>query len=205
MKKIVVATNNRNKLEEFRDIMSRTGVELVSMSEAGVHVEPEENGSSLTANAEIKARAVWELCRQPVLADDTGLFIDALDGRPGIYSARYAGPDGNNGGNIDKVLAELDGVPAEKRTARFITVLCLIDENGVSHYFHGSCEGWITFQREGEGFGYEPVFCVRNGFTLAMMGRAAKDRRSHRARSAHKLAFFLRGVYKLRKNGSEER
>ena len=199
MRRIVVATNNENKLQEFRDILRMPGVELISMSEAGVHAEPEENGKTFSANAEIKARAVWDLCHQPVLADDTGLFIDALDGRPGIYSARYAGPDGNKGGNIDKVLSELGETPKKERTARFLTVLCFIDEEGESHFFHGSCEGWITFQREGEGFGYEPIFCVRNGFTLAQMGRAAKDRRSHRARATHKLSFYLRGVYKIKR------
>ena len=197
-RRIVVATNNANKLAEFRDILRRAEVELVSMKEAGVHAEPEENGATLTANAYIKAKAVWDLCHQAVMADDTGLFIDALDGRPGIYSARYAGPDGNNGGNIDRVLSELGDTPREERTARFVTVVCLIDEEGKARYFHGSCEGWITFERQGEGFGYEPVFCMRNGFTLAQMGREAKDRRSHRARAAHKLGFWLRGVRKYR-------
>ncbi len=198
MKKIIIATNNSNKMAEFRDILKSAGFEAVSMKEAGVHAEPEENGSTMTANAEIKARAVWDLCHTPVLGDDTGLFIDALDGRPGVYSARYAGPDGNKGGNIDKVLGELGDLPKEKRSARFLTVICLIDEHGVSHYFHGCCEGWITFQREGEGFGYEPIFCIRNGFTLAQMGMAAKDRRSHRARASHKLVFYLRGVKKIK-------
>lgn len=198
MRKIIVATNNRNKLAEFRDILSTVDVELVSLAEAGINADPDENGTTLTANAEIKARAVYDQCHMPVMADDTGLFIDALDGRPGIYSARYAGPDGNNGGNIDKVLAELGSTPRKKRTARFITVICLIDENGVSHYFHGCCEGWIAFERQGIGFGYEPIFCMNNGFSLADMGQKAKDRRSHRARATHKLAFYLRETRKYK-------
>ena len=198
-RRIVVATNNRNKLAEFRDILKNKDVELLSMAEAGVRADPDENGKTLTQNAYIKAKAVYDLCGCAVLADDTGLFIDALDGRPGIYSARYAGPDGNNGSNIDKVLGELGDLPAEQRTARFITVICLLDEQGEAHYFHGRCEGWITFERLGEGFGYEPVFCIHNGFTLAQMGRAAKDRRSHRARAGHKLGFYLDGVTRYKR------
>ena len=201
MKKIselVIATNNENKMEEFRDIFSGTGIKVYSLRDKGIHVDPDENGTTLNENARIKARAVWDVCHCPVVGDDTGLFVDALNGEPGVHSARYAGPDGNNGGNIDKLLEKLQGVPREDRTARFAVSLCYIDEDGNEMFVHGRCEGWIAFERQGVGFGYEPVFCLNNGFSFADIGKQLKDRRSHRARAAHVLAFYLRGITKIR-------
>jgi len=200
---IIVATNNANKLEEFRDIFRSSGIKIYSMAEKGIHVDPDENGTTLNENARIKARAVWELCHKPVIGDDTGLFVDALGGEPGVYSARYAGPDGNSGGNIDKLLSKLEGVPREDRTARFAVSLCYIAEDGSEIMVHGRCEGWIAFERQGEGFGYEPVFCLNNGFSFADIGKELKDRRSHRARAAHILALYLRGIKRIRLNGQQ--
>ena len=199
MKTVIVATNNENKLAEFRDILKTGEIHVISMKEAGVAVDPEENGNTIEENARIKARAVWDICHLPVLADDTGLFVDALDGEPGVHAARYAGDPQNSDRNIDKLLGKLEGIPRDKRTARFITAICYLDENGTERIVHGVCEGWIGFEREGVGFGYEPVFCVNNGFTLAQMGRTAKDRRSHRARAAHKLGFYLKDIHRIRR------
>ena len=200
MKQIIVATNNKNKLAEFQDIFRSNQIHVISMKEAGIETDPEENGLTIEENARIKARAVWELCHKPVLADDTGLFVDALNGEPGVHAARYAGDPQDSERNIDKLLTKLGDLPKEKRTARFITAICYIDEMGSEHFVHGVCEGWIAFERMGVGFGYEPVFCINNGFTLAEIGRAAKDRRSHRARAAHKLAFYLRDIKKIRRS-----
>ena len=200
MKEIIVATNNKNKLAEFRDIFRSGRLSVISMSEAGVAADPEENGSTIEENARIKARAVWDQCHRPVLADDTGLFVDALDGEPGVHAARYAGDPQDSDRNIDKLLEKLGDLPKEQRTARFITAICYIDEDGNERIVHGICEGWIAFERMGEGFGYEPVFCINNGFTLAQIGQAAKDRRSHRARAAHKLSFYLRDIKKIRRS-----
>ena len=196
---IIVATNNKNKLEEFRDIFRSSGINIVSMAERGIHVEPDENGSTLTENARIKAKAVWDLCHKSVIGDDTGLFVDAIDGEPGVHSARYAGLDGNNGSNIDKLLDKLKGVPKEERTARFSVCLYYIDEEGNELPVYGRCEGWIAFERLGEGFGYEPVFCLNNGFSFAEIGKVIKDRRSHRARAAHILSFYLRNIKKIKR------
>ena len=170
------------------------------MKEAGVSVDPDENGRTIEDNARIKARAVWDLCHKPVLADDTGLFVDSLNGEPGVHAARYAGDPQDSNRNIDKLLNKLGDMPKKDRTARFITAICYIDETGNERIVHGVCEGWITFERMGEGFGYEPVFCINNGFTLAQIGREAKDRRSHRARAAHILSFYLRNVTKIRRS-----
>lgn len=200
MKQIIVATNNKNKLAEFQDIFKTNQIHVISMKDAGIEADPEENGQTIEENARIKAKAVWDLCHKPVLADDTGLFVDALNGEPGVHAARYAGDPQDSDRNIDKLLTKLGDLPKEERTARFITAICYIDEKGKEHFVHGVCEGWIAFERMGEGFGYEPVFCINNGFTLAEIGRAAKDRRSHRARAAHKLAFYLRDIKKIRRS-----
>lgn len=200
MKQIIVATNNRNKLEEFRDIFRSNQINVISLKDAGISVDPDENGKTIEENARIKAKAVWEICHSPVLADDTGLFVDALDGEPGVHAARYAGDPQDSERNIDKLLNKLGDLPREKRSARFITAICFIDENGGEKIVHGVCEGWIAFERLGTGFGYEPVFCINNGFTLAQIGREAKDRRSHRARAAHKLGFYLRNIRKIRRS-----
>ncbi len=199
MKTVIVATNNLNKLAEFRDILKSGEIHVISMKEAGVFADPEENGATIEENARIKARAVWELCHQPVLADDTGLFVDALDGEPGVHAARYAGDPQDSERNIDKLLNKLGDRPREERSARFITAICYLDSDGSEKMVHGVCEGWIGFERQGKGFGYEPVFCINNGFTLAQIGREAKDRRSHRARAAHKLGFYLRDIKKIRR------
>ena len=111
MKTVIVATNNLNKLAEFRDILKSGEIHVISMKEAGVFADPEENGATIEENARIKARAVWELCHQPVLADDTGLFVDALDGEPGVHAARYAGDPQDSERNIDKLLDKLGDRP----------------------------------------------------------------------------------------------
>lgn len=196
--KLIAATNNPNKLNEFRDIFRPAGIGIISMSEAGVSSEPAETGKTLEENARIKARALWNQCRKPVIADDTGLFVDALNGEPGLKSARFSGRDHDDDANIDLLLERMKNVPEEERTARFITALCYIDADGNERIVHGCCEGWVTFERMGRGFGYEPVFCLNNGFSLAMMGQEKKDLRSHRARACHKLVYHLRNIKKIR-------
>ena len=112
MKTVIVATNNENKLAEFRDILKTGEIRVISMKEAGVAVDPEENGNTIEENARIKARAVWDICHLPVLADDTGLFVDALDGEPGVHAARYAGDPQNSDRNIDKLgFRGINGLP----------------------------------------------------------------------------------------------
>ena len=198
-RQIIVSTNNEHKLAEFQDILKNTGVRLVSLKSLGLDVDPEENGATIEANAYIKAKAVWDVTHQPVFADDTGLFVDALNGEPGVHTARYAGEPQDSDKNIDLLLSKLGNLPKEERNARFATAICYVDEEGNPTFYHGVCEGWIAFERQGTGFGYEPVFCIHNGFTLAQIGMEAKDRRSHRARATHKLAFGLRNIKKIRK------
>lgn len=196
--KLVMATNNENKLKEVREILSPLGIEVISQREAGAECEPDENGTTFAENAEIKARAVWETVNVPVIADDSGLCVDALDGRPGVFSARYA-PKGEE---CEKLLEEMSGVPDSERTAFFECCIVLIDSGGVRS-FSGSCYGKIGYQKKGaNGFGYDPVFvpCEEGSSgmcfgdrTLAEMSSEEKNRISHRGRALKKFYKYLSG------------
>ena len=187
---VVMATNNENKLREAREILSPLGIEVLSQTEAGVHVDPEENGETFAENALIKARAVFELVKKPVIADDSGLCVDALDGRPGVYSARYAPKDQL----CSKLLGELRDVPEEKRGAYFCCTIAYIDENG-SGTVAGKCEGMIGYEERGtNGFGYDPVFFYGDK-TLAEMTAEEKNAISHRGAAMRQLCEVFRERY----------
>lgn len=173
--KVVMATNNRNKLREAREILAPLGIEVLSQQEAGADVEPEENGETFAENAMIKAKAVYEIVRCPVFADDSGLCVDALNGAPGVHSARYA-PAGEE---CRKLLEEMQDVPDAERRAYFQCTIAYIDENG-SGTMSASCVGKIGYEEQGtNGFGYDPVF-LYNGRTLAEMSSEEKNEISHR-------------------------
>jgi XTP/dITP diphosphohydrolase len=189
MKKLVFATNNPHKLEEIRNIL-KNDFEILGLKDIGCLVDIPEDGMTLEDNALIKARYVHCEFGFDCFADDTGLEIEALDGRPGVHSARYAGEDCNADNNIRKVLSELEG--KENKKARFRTVICLI-ENGEECYFEGAVDGTIISEkRGGGGFGYDPVF-VPAGFqsTFAEMPLAEKNEISHRGRATQKLISWL--------------
>ena len=187
---VVMATNNENKLREAREILSPLGIEVLSQTEAGVHVDPEENGSTFAENALIKARAVFDIVKKPVIADDSGLCVDALDGRPGVYSARYAPKDQL----CSKLLRELRDVPEEERGAYFCCTIAYIDENG-SGTVAGKCEGMIGYEERGtNGFGYDPVF-VYGDKTLAEMTAEEKNAISHRGAAMRQLCEVFRERY----------
>ncbi len=194
MNKIVMATNNANKLREVREILSPLGIEVVSQKEAGVECEPEESGSTFRENSEIKAVTVYNAYAEKkhkniaVIADDSGLCVDALDGRPGVYSARYA-PKGQE---CARLLDEMRDVPEEQRTARFVCNITYIDVYGEDFHFEGVCEGKIGYdERGGNGFGYDPVF-MYGGRTLAEMTSEEKNSISHRAKALDGLYRFLK-------------
>lgn len=190
IKKLVMATNNANKLREVREILTPLRIEVISQKDAGADVEADENGSTFEENAVIKAQAVYDIVNLPVIADDSGLCVDALDGRPGIYSARYA-PKGQECG---KLLEELKDVPEEKRTARFECAIALLDNDGI-FTFSGRCEGSIGFEERGtNGFGYDPVFMYGDR-TLAEMSSEEKNKISHRAAALNGLYNFLKERY----------
>ena len=190
---IVLGTTNQGKLEELRDLLGELPVRLRSLSEFAAVDEPQENGSSFAENARIKALAYSSYFRVWALADDSGLSIDALEGRPGIYSARYAGcgdPERSvrDRANNEKVLGEMEGIPEENRTARFHCALCLAAPEGVLLEVTGQMEGVIAREAQGErGFGYDPiVYLPDQDCTVAQLPREEKNRRSHRAEALEK-------------------
>lgn len=191
MNRIVIASNNAGKLREIRDILQPLGFTVVSQREVGVSIEVEENGETFAENAALKARAVYEALHCPVIADDSGLLVDALDGAPGVHSHRFAGEGATDDDRNAKLLELLDGVPAEKRTARFECVLCYVDAAGETHFFSGTCEGRIGTAPAGEnGFGYDPLFCVGDR-TMAQMTEEEKNQVSHRANALAELARYF--------------
>lgn len=189
MKKFVFATNNAHKLEEVKAIVGAK-IEILSLKDIGCQADIPETADTLEGNALLKARFIYETYHLDCFADDTGLEVEALNGAPGVYSARYAGDAHNSEANMRKLLQELEGV--ENRHARFRTAFALI-LNGKEHLFEGIVNGHITPVRHGtSGFGYDPVF-VPDGYTqtFAEMGDALKNKISHRAIGAQKLCRFL--------------
>ncbi|MCF8235027.1 MAG: non-canonical purine NTP diphosphatase [Bacteroidales bacterium] len=188
--KIVFATNNQHKLKEVKNLAGH-GFEIAGLNDIGCAEDIAETGETLEENALIKASFIKERFDLDCFADDTGLEIEALDGKPGVYSARYAGPENDFRKNIAKVLNELRA--EENRKARFRTVIALRIEDE-THYFEGIVEGRIIDEMRGQaGFGYDPVF-LPNGFdqTFAEMNLEQKNRISHRARATAKLIEFLK-------------
>ena len=200
--KIVFATNNQHKLQEIRDILG-SDYEVVSLKEIGCDVDIPETGSTLEENALQKAQYVYDHYHISCFADDTGLEVEALNGAPGVHSARYAeGTDHDSEANMAKLLRELDG--KENRKARFRTVICYIEKKDVCpcgctsikkiHQFEGIVNGRIATEKHGtEGFGYDPVF-VPEGYakSFAELGEEVKNGISHRARAVSKLAEYLK-------------
>ena len=190
MKKLVFASNNAHKLAEIRSILTGR-VEVVSLSDIDCHDDIPETADTLEGNALIKARHIWEHYGLYCFADDTGLEVEALDGAPGVYSARFAGEKATFEDNISLLLERLKGVPAPRRAA-FRTVIALIDEYG-THLFEGSVAGEITEERlGGQGFGYDPVFLPEDQTkTFAQLTESEKNSMSHRGRAIQKLASYL--------------
>ena len=188
--KIVFATNNKHKLEEIKDILGKD-FEIVSLAEIGCHEDIPETGLTLEENARQKSTYIVEHYNYDCFADDTGLEVDALNGEPGVHSARYAeGTDHDSEANMRKLLSKMSNV--KDRTARFRTIISLII-NGVEHQFEGRVEGRIATEKHGkEGFGYDPVF-IPEGYdkSFAELGEEVKNQISHRARAVKKLAEYL--------------
>lgn len=196
--KLVLATHNKHKRDELASVLSKelSGlVEVLTLDDLPVTVgDIEETGSTLEENALIKARTVHEIAQLPTVADDTGLEVTSLNGEPGVYSARYSGPDATYASNIDKLLSELRS--HDDRSARFRTVIAFIDARGEEHLFDGVVHGVITPDRRGAaGFGYDPVFQPLedpHGRTFAEMSADEKNAISHRGRALRALAEHLR-------------
>ena len=183
--KIVFATGNKDKIREIREIMADFDIPILSMEEAGIVSDPEENGSTFEENALIKARAVWKECGGIVLSDDSGLEIDALNKEPGILSARYLGHDTSYHEKNNDLIKRLEGVPDEKRTARFVCAVAAVFPDGREETVRGVMEGRIGYEERGEnGFGYDPIFILpKYGVTTAELSPEIKNEESHRGKA----------------------
>lgn len=192
--KFVIASNNSHKIKEFKRILSTLYIEVISAKEAGLDFsDVEETGATFAENAKIKAMYAFENCGLPCIADDSGLCVDALDGRPGIYSARYGGENSTDNDKIDLLLSELKDVKKENRTAHFnCSICCVIDKNNIIAV-EGKCEGFIGFEKKGSnGFGYDPVFYLENGKAFAELEASDKDSYSHRGNALRKFYTLLK-------------
>lgn len=183
--KLVLATNNKNKLREIREMLADTQIEVLSQKEAGFDADADETGSTFAENAAIKAECIRQMAKAQgisccILADDSGLSVDALGGAPGVYSARWAGEHATDADLIAKLLHEMRDVPDGRRGAHFACVMCLITPDGEEHLFSGKVEGEILREVRGEnGFGYDPVFGYQ-GRSFAEIPAAEKNAVSHR-------------------------
>ena len=196
MKTIVLATNNAHKVREIEGALAMEGWEFKTLREMGLVSDPAEDADSFVGNARIKARAAHEVSGGlAALADDSGIMVDALEGRPGVYSARYAGEQCDDDANNAKMLAELDGVPWEQRTGRYVCALVFVDEDGSELVVEGTVEGKIGFDLQGEGgFGYDPMFypdAYEGKLTFAQVSQEDKAVISHRGVALRKLAELI--------------
>lgn len=192
----ILASNNENKLAELRRILLPLGLNVISAKEATAgELEVEETGETFEENARLKAMAFMEETGLAAIGDDSGLMVDALDGAPGIYSARYAGEGASNDARIAKLLDNLKGVPEEKRTAKFVSAICCVFPDGREVTVRGECHGRIGFAPVGEnGFGYDPVFISESGKTFAQLTSVEKDKISHRGNALRKLRAALKEI-----------
>lgn len=192
MKQVVIATKNKGKAKDFEAIFKPLQYEVVTMLDIAKDLEIEESGTTFEENAILKAETLSKALGKLVIADDSGLEVDALGGEPGVYSARYAG-DHDDEANIQKVLEKLQGVPDEKRTARFVCCIAISGPDIETKTFVGTCEGKILHEKRGtNGFGYDPIFYVAElGKTMAELTLEEKGAISHRGNAIRKLTEAL--------------
>ena len=195
MTALIFATNNVHKVSEIQSLLSKD-INVITLQQAGINIDIPEPYDTLQENANTKAKTIFEITKQNCFSEDTGLEIDALNGAPGVHSARYASEDRNFNANIEKVLTNLKNI--ENRTAQFRTVICLIWEQK-EYYFEGVCRGHIAEQNSGTaGFGYDPIF-IPEGATksFATMTMDEKNSYSHRQKAVTQLFSFLQSINKV--------
>ena len=196
-KKLIIASNNAHKVNEIKKILNELGITALSLKESGILVDVEETGSTFLENARLKAHGIYDLNKDyMVLSDDSGLQVNALNGAPGIYSARFAGEHGNDKKNKEKLLEELKDVPKEKRDARFVCAMVLIVDENKTIEVEGHIDGYIGFEEKGKnGFGYDPLFIVPSlNKSFAELSEGEKNSISHRANALSKLKEELKKI-----------
>lgn len=193
MTTLIFATNNEHKVAEIQSLLPKD-INVITLQQAGINIDIPEPYDTLQENANTKATTIFELTAQNCFSEDTGLEIDALNGAPGVHSARYAGEDRNFNANIEKVLTNLKNI--ENRTAQFRTVICLIWEQK-EYYFEGVCRGHIAEENSGNaGFGYDPIFIPKGATkSFATMTMEEKNRYSHRQKAVTQLFTFLQSMH----------
>lgn len=198
-RKLVFATGNEGKMREIREILKELDMEIYSLKEAGIESDAEENGATFEENAVIKARAAAKYTDAIVLADDSGLEIDYLNGEPGVYSARYLGEDTSYRIKNQNLIDRLEGVPDEKRTARFVCVIAAVLPDGGVLTARGTVEGIIGTEERGQGgFGYDPIFYLPEyGCSTAELSMEQKNEISHRGKALREMKEKLRGALAL--------
>lgn len=194
MKKVIFATGNQGKMKEIREILGDLDIELLSLKDAGIHADIVEDGKTFEENAQIKARTICNLTGEIVLADDSGLEIDYLNKEPGIYSARYMGEDTSYHIKNANLIERLEGVPDEKRTARFVCAIAAAFPDGTMKTVRAVMEGRIGYKESGEnGFGYDPIFYLPEyGCTSAELSMEEKNKISHRGKALRAIKDVLR-------------
>lgn len=189
---IIIASNNKGKIKEFKKMLEPKGYNVISQNEAGINIEVEETGTTFKENATLKAEAIYNITHKAVLADDSGLEVEFLHGEPGIYSARYMGLSSDEA-RRNCILQKLEGIEENKRNARFVCCICYIDVDGNKKYAEGYWNGRIAKEAKGQnGFGYDPIF-IPDGeeVTSAEMTQEEKNSKSHRADALKKLEKML--------------
>lgn len=189
MKKILIGTTNEGKVNDFKQLLENEQIQVLSLRDLDNAIDVEETGTTFAENAILKAETLSRYYNQIVIADDSGLEIEALNGKPGVYSARYAGEHKSDEDNINKVLSEMEGIPFHNRKAAFVCVLALAVPGQETKIFEGKCEGYITEKPKGNnGFGYDPIFYVpEKEKTMAELSLGGKNELSHRKRAIDKL------------------
>jgi XTP/dITP diphosphohydrolase len=188
----IIATHNMKKRNELARILDPLGVSVLTAEQAGIELtDVEETGTTFEENARLKSQSGCKESGMPCIGDDSGLMVDALDGAPGVYSARYAGDHGNDPANIALLLENMKDIPDEKRTARFVCTVCCTYPDGSEIVVNGKCEGKIGYEPKGDGgFGYDPVFMVGDK-SFAELTAEEKDKISHRGNALKALAEAL--------------
>ena len=196
----VIASNNQKKIKELDRILSPLDIYAKTAEQLGKELDKvEETGTTFEENAELKAKAACEKTGFPAIADDSGLVVDALDGRPGIMSARYAGEGATDAEKINKLLVELMETGTTDRSAHFECVICCYFPNGEKIFAHGRCDGTIGYAPRGKnGFGYDPIFFIEGNKTFAELSDNQKDVISHRGRAHKELAKLLKNKYQIK-------
>ena len=196
MKELLIATRNKGKLRELRELLGDADYRLLSLDDVGIDREVEETGETFDENATLKAETYGALSGMMTLADDSGLEVDVLDGEPGVRSARYAGPDATDAERVAFLLSNLSGIPADTWTARFRCVIAIAAPGRPTSLHSGSCEGRIVAEPRGDnGFGYDPVFYFPDdGLTMAELSAERKNKVSHRAAAVRSAAAELSGA-----------